>query len=256
MTPTSQPVSSSPTATMPEDISALSPLVRWKRAFTALARVLANPDETDQVLVFSSYINAASMTDRMERFFEDPAGARLYAERRAIDSHTIDLDALLALPSDTLGHAYAHFLRSRGLTPEVFDGAPEGIRDPRAAYVIQRMRQTHDLWHVVTGAQTNPAGEVALQAFTFAQAGAASSGILAAMGTLRHAKEHRAAGRALVKDVMTMFRIGKRANKLAVFAWEDHWATPLVEVRAMLGLPTTPPARHAPVGATWTSAAA
>jgi hypothetical protein len=32
---------------------------------------------------------------------------------------------------------------------------------------------------------------------------------------------------------------------LPVFRWEDHWATPLTEARAMLGLPAQPQRRHA-----------
>ena len=242
MTPT-------PSAAPVEDLAALSPLVRWKRALQALGRVLNNPEETDQVLVFSSYINAASMTDRMATFFADPVGARLYAEHRTIDSKTVDLAALLALPADTLGHAYAHFLTSRGLTPEVFDNPPEGITDPRASYVIQRMRQTHDLWHVVTGAQTDPPGEIALQAFTYAQAGAPSAAILATMGTLRTARERPDVVRPLVRDVMAAYRRGRRAEKLILFPWEEHWTTPLGVVRALLGLPITPAPRAVPLAA-------
>jgi ubiquinone biosynthesis protein COQ4 len=214
------------------DVSTLSALERWRRAIGALAKVVADPTRTDEVLVFSTYANAGSMKNRLHRFYDNAAGRRLYDEHRAIDSHTIDLDALGALPEGTLGRAYADFLRSRGFTPEVFDGAPDDIADPHASYVVQRMRQTHDLWHVVTGHDTDPAGEVALQAFTFAQMRNPSSGILAAVGTLRGTRTHP----ALVLDVVKAFRAGRAAEALAVFPWEDHWATPLDEVRAMLGV--------------------
>ena len=92
--------------------------------------MLKNPVETDQVLVFSTYANAGSNHDRLETFFADPRGMKLFTEQRAIDSHTIDLDKLYALPSGTLGHAYASFMKRHGLTPDVFDGAPEDIHDP------------------------------------------------------------------------------------------------------------------------------
>ena len=218
------------------DVADLPPLVRWRRALVALARVLRDPEETDQVLAFSTLVNAGRRGEQLDAFFEDPRGRRLYEERRALDSHTVDLDALAALPEGTLGHAYATFMTAHGLTPNVFDGAPEAIRDPRAAYVIQRMRQTHDLWHVVTNAETDPAGEVALQAFTFAQVRAPSTGLLAALGTLRGIRYTR----QIVRDVVDMYQLGRRAEKLAVFAWEDHWARPLAEVRRMLGLPEYP----------------
>ncbi len=218
------------------DLSALSPVQRWSRALRALARVVANPEETEQVLEFSNYANAGTMGNRLERFFSDPAGARLYAEMRAIDSRTIDLDALAALPAGTLGHAYAQFLRSRGFTPGVFDGPPPNVSDPRTSYVIQRVRQTHDLWHVVTGHNTDPAGEIALQAFTFGQLRAPSTFILSTVGTLRGLREQP----SLPRDVLAAFLRGRRAEKLITFPWEDHWATPLTEVRAMLGLPLEP----------------
>jgi len=223
------------------DLAALSPLARWTRALAALGRVLADPEQTDQVLVFSSLANAGSMSRRLHHFFADPRGQKLYDEHRSIDSHTIDLDVLAALPEGTLGHAYAHFLRSRGFTPEVFDAPPAEVTDPRAQYVVQRIRQTHDLWHVVTGCDTDPAGEIALQAFTYAQTRAPSTLILALTGTLRGVRERR----VLPREVAAMFRTGRHAEKLATFPWEDHWATPLVEVRAMLGLPAQPQPRLA-----------
>jgi ubiquinone biosynthesis protein Coq4 len=105
------------------------------------------------------------------------------------------------------------------------------------------MRQTHDLWHVVTGCETDPAGEVALQAFTFSQTRTPGSAFLAVFGALRRVREQRDVG--IVRDVVTLYRTGRRAGALPSFAWEDHWATPLSEVRAMLGLPVQPPARAA-----------
>jgi ubiquinone biosynthesis protein COQ4 len=227
---------------MTEDLTLLSPIERWTRALAALRKILANPDDTPQVLVFTSLINTGRSTNaRISRFFADPAARKLYDEHRAIDSRTVDLDALAALPEGTLGHAYARFLRSRGLTPEVFDGAPAGVTDPRLSYVIQRMRQTHDLWHVVTGCDTDPAGEIALQAFTYAQIRAPGNALLTLAGVLRGVRQKP----GIVRDVISMFRRGARAERLPSFAWEDHWATPLSEVRTMLGLPVDPPARAA-----------
>jgi ubiquinone biosynthesis protein Coq4 len=186
--------------------------------------------------VFLQLANSGALRRRAATFFADPRGARLYAEQRKIDSRTVDLEKLMALPEGTLGHAYAVFLRSHGLTPEVFDDAPEGVSDPRLSYVIQRTRQTHDLWHVVTGCETDPAGEVALQAFTCAQVRAPGNAILAIAGALKGARQKP----GILRDVVTLFRTGARANPLPVFSWEDHWATPLTEVRAMLGLPAQP----------------
>jgi len=219
-------------AAPPLDTMSVSPIARWRRALTALGKVLADPGRTDLVLEFSMWANAGTLARRIDRIFEDPRCRRLYAERRMIDSRTIDLDRLGRMQEGTLGRTYADFMRERGLTPEVFDDAPPEVADPRMAYVIQRLRQTHDLWHVVTGYETDPASEIALQAFTFAQVRAPSSAILAIAGTL-HGVPHAP---GLPRDVIAAFRAGRRAEGLALFPWEDHWETPLAELRQRLGL--------------------
>src|SRR5665647_3168968 len=56
--------------------------LRWQRALRAGGKVLANPEATDQVLVFSTYANAGSMHRRIDRFFDNSAGMRLYREQR------------------------------------------------------------------------------------------------------------------------------------------------------------------------------
>jgi ubiquinone biosynthesis protein COQ4 len=224
-----------------EDIAALPTTERWARALHLLAQIVANPDQTEHVLGFLSLINGGPAAHHLDRFFGDARGQALYDEQCKIDSRTVDLAALAALPAGTLGHAYASFLASHGLTPEVFDEPPEGITEPKLVYVMQRMRQTHDLWHVVTGCETDPLGEIALQAFTYAQVRVPGNAILALIGTLKAIR----VSPGIVRDVVALYRMGTRAARLPTFRWEDHWATPLIEVRTQLGLPATPRARAA-----------
>lgn len=234
--------SADPPPAAAEDFATLSPVQRWKRASAALGKVMANPGDTETVLELLAVMNSGPRSRaRTAQFFATPAGKKLWAERRTLDSRTVDLAALAALPDGTLGREYATFLRSRGLTLEVFDGAPAGIADPERSYLVQRMRQTHDLWHVVTGCDTDPAGEVALQAFLYAQTRAPGSAILAVAGMLRLVRSWP----AIVADVLRFYRAGDRAVRLAGFCWEDHWTTPLTEVRALLGLPRGPLRREA-----------
>ena len=226
---------------MTDDLATMPRRTRLRRAFASLGRVVRAPDRTDEVIEFSTYLNAGTSAKRVRRFFAEPTAPQLYAERRAIDSHAVDLDALAALPPGTLGHEYARFLRSRNLTPDVFQ-APPNVADPRTAYVAQRFRQTHDLWHVVTGFATDAPSEVALQAFTFGQTGAPSSAVLALIGTARAAS----LGYRMARATWTSFRLGRTARYLGAFPWEDHWATPLTELRTLLGIspvamPPVPP---------------
>lgn len=154
----------------------------------------------------------------------------------AIDSTTVDFAALSALPPDTLGHRYARHMRENQLDPDLFlspPGAPPGID-----YFAQRLRQTHDIWHVLTGYAADLPGEVALQAFAFGQFGTPAPGLTALFGTLRCSLANPLAA----KDAWKAYRRGKRAAFLLVVRWEDHWAEPVASLRARFGIDPEPEA--------------
>lgn len=155
----------------------------------------------------------------------DDEGARLLRERPAIDSAHVDLDALRALPASTLGGAYVRALDAQKLDPDLFRPPPGLPEIP--AYITQRMRQVHDLWHVLTGYRTDVPGEIALQAFTWAQTGMASAGLLALVGSARFGgRDPR-----IVPMAIDGYRRGKRARFLATIRLEDHFARDLDALR-------------------------
>ena len=79
-----------------------------------------------------------------------------------------DLDAMLRLPQGSLGHEYAHFIRSLNVDPEFFRPRP---LDTEARWLTQRIATTHDIHHVVSGFNTNPDGEIGVLAITALQIG-------------------------------------------------------------------------------------
>jgi ubiquinone biosynthesis protein COQ4 len=192
------------------DVFDLPLRTRMRRAGRALGRLMRDPYDTQQVFEFSTNMNVGAIRRRLPKFFSSADGQRLYREDLSIDSRHVDLEMLARLPEGTLGREYVRFLRERQLTPDLFQ-APENVHDPRAAYVMKRIRQSHDLWHLLTGHATNPSGEVALQAFTYGQPGT------------------RAKPGAAIRG-------GRRAAPLGAVIWEDQWARPLVELRAQLGI--------------------
>ena len=201
------------------------------RTLSTLAR---DPGRLDQVLLLAQTVNLAAVVRAVARIDETPAGRALLEERPLIDRRHVDFGALARLPDGTLGREYVRFLDDNGITPDALEGAPD-IADERIAYVMQRMRQTHDLWHVLTGYTPDVRGEILLQAFTYAQTNAPSALIITIFGTVRWAfawpDQHAALREAITR--------GRRTGFLPTFRWEDHWATPVTELRALL---TCPPA--------------
>jgi ubiquinone biosynthesis protein COQ4 len=206
--------------------------VRVRRALSALAVLARDHTRLDQVLVFTQAMNHGRLARVASEIESTPEGAALFAEMPRIDRKHVDFDALRALPDGTLGREYARFLDDNGITPDAFEELP-AVGDERIAFMMLRMRQSHDLWHVLTGYSPDVPGEIRLQAFTFAQTNAPSALVLTIFGTVRWTL----AMKGHVGEVMRAYRRGKATKWLPTFRWEDHWEMPLDELRAMLTCP-------------------
>jgi ubiquinone biosynthesis protein COQ4 len=204
----------------------------WARlalAGRSLFRLLRDPDDTRQVFFVGIALNGPKLPALLGRIAMDPAGLALLCERPRLDSSSVDWAHLRALPADTLGGAYVRYLDDHQLDPDLFQPPPGLPVIPQ--WVAQRIRQTHDLWHVLTGYAPDVRGELALQAFTFGQLRMPSAWLVSVLGTL--AKVPTAAA-----TVWRGFRRGARAKFLPVIRFEDHWDRPLATVRAELGIET------------------
>jgi ubiquinone biosynthesis protein COQ4 len=157
--------------------------------------------------------------------------------RRPLPPLALDRAALGRLPAGTLGRSFVEFLDAQGIDPENLkrrSGTPE--RDRGRELVGEHRRKTHDLWHVLTGFETDVAGELGLQAFNQAQLGGpASLAFLSAgyLNALLRAPED--AGRRM-DAIVRGWSLGVRARPLFGVDWAALWATPIAEVRRRFGL--------------------
>jgi ubiquinone biosynthesis protein COQ4 len=220
-------------------IAAQPAVVRARGALRAIRDLNRDPNRLDLVFVLGEAVNRTAFPRVKALFERDPDGRRVLTDRPELDSRRVDLDALARLPDGTLGREYVRFLRDNGITPDVFK-APEGV-DPDAAFLAMRVRQTHDLWHVITGYAPDVRGEVLLQAFTFAQLRVPSSGIIALFGLVRGSLR---LGPSFAKDMARAVRRGRRARAFAPMYWEEHWAEPVSALRERLACPAAGVVRH------------
>lgn len=207
-----------------------SPLARARIAARALAGLLRNSNDTHHAFVLSLALNGRVFPRFLAQFLMSDEGLELLCERPSIDSAHVDLDRLRALPEGTLGRAYVRYLDDNNLDPDMFQAPP--TLPTALAYVSKRLRQSHDVWHVLTGYTPDVPGEIALQAFTYAQTGAPASGLIAVAGALRWAPQRR----GLIRETVRGYRRGKRARFLGSVRWERHWDRPLADVRGDLGI--------------------
>ncbi len=147
----------------------------------------------------------------------------------------VDLNELRKYPAGTLGREYARLLDDRGLEPL------EVTAETRAKYADNpyplRYTTTHDLFHVVTGFPTTPAGELGLFAFMIAQ-GFDVGSRAQLWGTLflyswfvpLHVP-------GMIRNLRVGAEMGKKAKNLLLEPLESDLSEPLESLRKRLELP-------------------
>ena len=147
-----------------------------------------------------------------------------------------------ALPEGTLGREYARFMDAERITADGLEEASQAVRrvefvDERAHCLSDRLRDMHDLWHVVTGYGRDLVGEAALLAFSYAQIRNRGVGFIVAIGYLKFWQEGQ---RDVLPTIRQGWRRGRKAALLPAADWEALLALPLVEVRRRLRIDDPP----------------
>ncbi len=210
----------------------LQPLVAWR----ALRVLLNDPEDTAQVFTIIRALTGRSLENAFERFRGTDTGRSILQEKRRLLDLLSDREALRAMPAESLGRAYLHFMESQALTADGLVDASEGtvdIEDKDLALYAERIRDQHDLWHTVTGFGRDTMGEVCLLAFTVAQLKNPGLALITIAGMLKITREntHR-----IIPATWAAFRAGRRAQWLPAQDWEALLARPIDEVRAMLNI--------------------
>ncbi len=206
--------------------------LRMLKGFWVLSQ---NPNRLDQVFeIADTGENQEVLQEIATWVARDADAARSLREMPRIGS--LSLNQLLTYPEGSLGREFALHMERNGLDPAGIP-VPE-IGANRLRYVKAHLRETHDVWHVATGMGTDVAGEIGLQAFYLAQLPSRLSAMLIAMGFLHVATVNPSARDAMMSEVLRGWSVGKRAKMFFGVDWKAHWARPLADVRAMLGVDT------------------
>lgn len=208
-------------------------------ALRALQDLARDPDDLPKVFKIIESLPGRSLERIRARTATTDAGRRLLATRPELAPRLSDRAALAALPAGTLGRAYLALVERARISPQGIVDASTAERavpppaDDELRWVGERMRDTHDLWHVVTGYDTDVVGELALLAFTFAQAPHLGIGLIVGFAYLQRFA-------TLNPEIRRGYRRGKRAAWLPAVAWEELLDQPLDAVRARLGIDAPP----------------
>ncbi|MEI9985145.1 MAG: Coq4 family protein [Aliidongia sp.] len=147
-------------------------------------------------------------------------------------------DVLDSFAPGTVGAAYRDFVRSEQLSAE---GLAEISRRNRAkveqahphAWFGRRTRDSHDIWHILSGYHRDGLGEACLVAFSYAQTGSLGWAFIAVGAALKSRSGPRHSYR---QAIWQGYRRGKAAKWLAGEDYEQLLAEPLDAARRRLNI--------------------
>ncbi|MBU2379766.1 MAG: ubiquinone biosynthesis protein COQ4 [Alphaproteobacteria bacterium] len=209
------------------------------RAFRAFRKLVRNKEDTAQVFEIMRALSGRSQARGYGRMLRTVEGGRQAFQREEL-AHKLDDPAWLArFEPGTVGAEYRAFREARGFTA---DGLAEVEREvipfidaPHPViWYSRRLRDVHDIWHVLTGYGTDALGEACVVSFSYGQTrnlGFAFIGYGAAREIQRENRSIPAR-----RAVLQAWRNGRIARWLPALDYEALFAEPLETARARLGI--------------------
>lgn len=217
--------------------SRFQPLKAWHH----MQKLIADKEDTEQVFHIIEALNGRSFEKNFAAFVASPEGARLLKERTYLPPILDDHSWIRELPEGTVGRAYVDFMEREGLTAQ---GLVEESLKHRAGqpdfdddylWFGNRLRDTHDLFHVLSGYNRDALGEASLLSFTYSQNPGNGVLFIAFMGCRTIAKNAPKAAR-----IMDCFWEGKRNGAAAQKIMRQDIVAlmkePLEDARTRLGI--------------------
>lgn len=217
---------------------------RWIRpldAARAFKQLWRDPDDTGAVFDFLEALDGPFAEGWFQRFRGTRIGRRVLDEERDLLSLLADRSWLRGMPEGSLAQAYLAFFEGEDLSPDGLveashdaDGlAYEDWMDQGRARFAARLRDQHDLEHIVTGYGRDVVGETALLAFDLGQSMSLGIIVLVGFGYLEANADQR-------RLIVEAYRRGRRSAWLPATDWEGLLEMSLDDVRAVLGVGAPP----------------
>jgi ubiquinone biosynthesis protein COQ4 len=146
----------------------------------------------------------------------------------------INLEQLSQYPSGTFGREYADHMKANKLQP--LNVSPELEDIARRNVFALRYVVTHDIFHVLLGFDTSYAGEIGVLAFASEQNYSHSLKVSLWFAKLLYPIIAPQQIKEIFANIKKGSEIGKRADFLLGYRFEDYWEEPIDELRKRLKL--------------------
>jgi len=218
--------------------------IEWGLAFRAAVGLARDTARTDHVFTIVQALRGNAFESDYQEFRATPHGQKVLRERPDLRAILADRERLRAMPEGSLAQAYLVFMKDGELTADGLVEAQNAGVDPHAYLDLDekrrcfgdRVRDMHDLWHVLTEYGSDDTGEIANLWFSIGQFTSYGLALIALLGTLDGIAGLRF---GWPRYCVRAYLRGRRAERIASAPLEEWLHLPIDEVRRRLRiLPT------------------
>ena len=201
-----------------------------------LAIFLKDPSSLDSIFAVSNSVKDGPLGEQTVRHLLSNSQFKALVDEGWRPAR-IDLQKLQTLPEGSLGRCYADQLISQGITPDtLIDPSPVTNANE---FVIHRLKETHDIVHVLTGFGVDGISEIGLQGFNLAQ-NRSPLAVMLIFGSMLSSLQNDDPLEPLLRALAHGFQMGLDAELVVGRKLEEGWERPLQEWRKELRLPLRP----------------
>ncbi len=203
---------------------------------------IKDKEQTDQVIAVFDNLPWRALHDEAAKFLSTPRGRQIYQDEPYLPDFLDDHDALRRTPKGSFAHAYCDFMEREGLTAAGMVEASSsrltnGIQlNDGVSWYIDRLRDFHDILHIVTGYGRDLLGEQCIFAYMYHQRPSPGHLMLAWAGTLMMRAKIRT-NAPIIGALREARSNGKQCPRIVEMPIQKLFEMPLEEVRATLNTP-------------------
>ncbi|MCP5385009.1 MAG: hypothetical protein H6913_10425 [Altererythrobacter sp.] len=190
------------------------------KALRHFGKLVADKEDTEQVFHIIEALKGRKSLRQMEEFIATDEAQDLIRRDEDLVTSLDDHARWAGCAPNSLAQNYVRFMEREGLSAaglvaesHKFKAREERFDDLYEWYV-ERLRDTHDLFHVLTGYGRDPLGEVCLLGFSYEQNHNPGVLFIATMGA-RQMKKESGLGEPVTAALREGRRLGREARKLA-----------------------------------------
>lgn len=212
------------------------PLTNFQKLLLSVGSGVAaiiDPHRHDLVADFGETTGHQALEWMHQQMLANVEGRRILAEKPRLRSNRIDYERLKSLPENSFGKHYSRFYTENGVSPDTRKQV-QFVDDADLAYVMQRYRELHDIFHTILNQPTTIKGEVVVKAFEGVQTRLPLCVLGGLVGPLRLSNRDRL--EYFRRDLPWALRCGKESKFLMNTYFEERFEQDITELRSELNI--------------------